>query len=101
MDSITLIKIKNFGALNYSPQRIADVLGCVGKQRRILLVAFTDDESDVAVHYKQGQAIGKYNIDAQLAKNAERGNTDAAQQLLARRQTETVDNLKKELFGIV
>jgi hypothetical protein len=101
MDNTTLIKIKNFGALNYSPQRIADLLGCVGEQRRVLLVDFANDESEVAIHYKQGQGIGKYNIDAQLAKNAERGDVDAAQQLLVLRQTETVDNLKKELFGIV
>ncbi|MDR1198694.1 MAG: hypothetical protein LBK94_06735 [Prevotellaceae bacterium] len=101
MDSATLIKIRNFGALNYSPERIADLLGYIDEQRRTLLVAFTDDGSDVAVYYKQVQAIGKYNIDAQLAKNAERGDTDAAMVLQTRRKTETVDNLKKQLFGIV
>jgi hypothetical protein len=101
MDMATLNKIRNFGALNYAPERIADLLGCVGEERRKLLIDFADEQSDVAITYRQGQGIGKYNIDAQLAKDAEKGYPQSIALLQERRKEETIENLKKELFGIV
>ncbi|MDR1629931.1 MAG: hypothetical protein LBS36_06935 [Oscillospiraceae bacterium] len=101
MDATTLNKIRNFGALNYAPERIADLLGCVGEERRKLLLDFADEQSNIATTYRQGQGIGKYNIDAQLAKDAEKGNTESVSLLQERRKAETIEILKKELFGIV
>jgi hypothetical protein len=101
MDDNIRNKIRNFGALNYAPERIADLFGYIGEERRELLVALADEQSDVAVMYRQGQGIGKYNIDSQLAKDSERGSIEAITLLQERRKTETIENLKKELFGIL
>jgi hypothetical protein len=101
MNNELLHKIRNFGALNYAPERMADLLGYTKEQRLELYRFLADERSEVTIAYRQGQAIGKYNIDAQLAKNAEKGDTQAAGLMQERRQTETVENLKKELFGIV
>ena len=101
MDIATLNKIRNFGALHYAPERIADLLGYVDEERRKLLVDFANEQSDVTITYRQGQGIGKYNIDAQLAKDAEKGKIESAVLLQERRREETIENLKKELFGIV
>jgi hypothetical protein len=100
MDESNLNKIRNFGALNYAPERIADLLGYVGEERRKLFVEFADEQSDVAITYRQGQGFGKYNIDVQLTKFAEKGSPEAVTLLQDRRKTERIENLKKELFGI-
>jgi phosphoglycolate phosphatase-like HAD superfamily hydrolase len=101
MDDNILYKIRNFGALNYAPERIADLLGYVGEERRKLFIELADEQSQAAVIYRQGQGIGKYNIDVELLKNAEKGVPEAIDLLDERQRRETVINLKKELFGIV
>ena len=101
MDENTINKIRNFGALNYAPERIADLLGYAGEDRKQLFIQLADEKSEAHIAYLQGQSIGKYNIDAQLAKQAERGDADSVKLLQDRQNDETISNLKKELFGIV
>lgn len=93
-------KLQSFGALNYSPERIADLLGYAAEERRMLLASLARDDSAAALAYKQGQMICKYNIDAELAKAAEKGDIDAIKMLTELREKETLESIKKELFGI-
>jgi hypothetical protein len=45
-------------------------------------------------------ALGEYNIDAELAKNAEAGDTDSIEMLEARKTERLEKDLRQELFGI-
>ena len=50
--------------------------------------------------YRNGCALGEYNIDAELAKKAETGDVSAIETLETRKQERTVKDLRNQLFGI-
>lgn len=100
MDQSSLIKIRNFGALKYTPERICKMLGLFGENAQRFLVEFQDDESEIRQFYDQGVAIGDYNIDAELAKQSEKGEILAIIELNNRQQRTRINTLKKELFGL-
>ena len=47
-----------------------------------------------------GNALGEYNIDAELAKKAETGDIEAITTLETRKQERTVKDLIDKLFGV-
>ena len=100
MDQSSLIKIRNYGALKYSKERICKMLGLFGEDAQRFLVEFEDEESQIRQFYDQGVAIGDYNIDAELAKQSEKGEILAIIQLQDRQEKTKISTLKKELFGI-
>jgi len=100
MDQSTLIKIRNYGALKYAPERICKMLGLFGEDSQRFLVEFEDEESQIRQFYDQGVAIGDYNIDAELAKQSEKGEILAIIQLQERQEKTKISTLKHELFGI-
>ena len=99
-DQSTLIKIRNYGALKYTPEKICSILALHGDDKDRFLVEFDNQESDIRIFYEQGYAIGDYNIDAELAKKSEKGDIFAIVELGKRQYYNTVNRLKKDLFGV-
>lgn len=93
-------QVRTFGALGYTPERICQLLG-LRKNKRIALLYRIDTLSDVYCEaYNQGRALGEYNIDAELAKKAEKGDVDAITLLEERKNERAEKDLRIELFGI-
>ena len=93
-------QVRTFGALGYTPERICQLLG-LQKNKRIALLYRIDTLSDVYCEaYNQGRALGEYNIDAELAKKAEKGDIDAITLLEEHKNERAEKDLRMELFGI-
>ena len=70
-------QVRTFGALGYTSERICQLLG-LRKNKRIALLYRIALPGDVYCEaYHQGRALGEYNIDAELAKKAEKGENEA------------------------
>lgn len=95
-----LMKIRNYGALKYTPDKICDLLGVYDEERELLLQEFDKPGSQVSRYFRQGIDIGDYNIDAELAKKSEEGDVFAVMELGKRQYHRGINNLKKDLFGI-
>ena len=93
-------KVRTFGAMGYSPERIAGLLDLRGRERAELIIRLSICGDDVCVAYDNGRAIGEYNIDAELTKQAERGDVDSIETLAARSKERKLKDMKKDLFGI-
>lgn len=93
-------QVRTFGALSYTPERICQLLG-LSKAKRMALLFRIDIPGDVYYEaYRQGCALGEYNIDAELAKKAEKGDTDAITLLEERKNERSEKDLRFKLFGI-
>lgn len=93
-------QVRTFGALSYTPERICQLLG-LRKAKRIALLYRMSIPGDVYYEaYHQGGALGEYNIDAELAKKAEKGENDAITLLEERKNERNEKDLRMKLFGI-
>lgn len=93
-------QVRTFGALNYTPERICQLLG-LRKTKRIALLYLIAMPGDVYCEaYQQGLALGEYNIDAELAKKAEKGDNDSITLLEERKNERAEKDLRMKLFGI-
>ena len=95
-----LSKVRTFGALGYDAERIADLLDLKGRLRGELVTRLSIPNDPLRVAYDNGRAIGEYNIDVELTKNAEKGDVDAIEVLATRSKERKMKDLKKDLFGI-
>lgn len=93
-------QVRTFGALGYTPHRICTLLGLRGKERTALTVRLLMPGDVYYDAYRNGCALGEYNIDAELAKKAENGDMSAIETLETRKQERTVKDLRNQLFGI-
>lgn len=93
-------KVRTFGALGYDPERIADLLDLHGKTRAELVVRLSIPGDALRVAYENGRAIGEYNIDVELTKQAERGDVDAITTRAERSKERKLKDMKKGLFGV-
>ena len=93
-------QIRSFGALGYSPERIAALLNLTGKEKTNLIVRLAIPDDPYYMAYQNGLAIGSWNIDAELAKQAEKGAVDSISALAERSKERRIKDLKKQLFGI-
>lgn len=93
-------QIRTFGALGYSPERIANILGLASPEREDLISRIRTPGDPYHIAYLNGSAIEDYNIDAELAKQAESGDTDAIECLEARKKERIHLDLKRKLFGL-
>lgn len=106
VDKITLLgdeyvsQVRTFGALGYSPERICNLLGLRGKEKIALGIRIAIPGDAYYDAYRNGSALGEYNIDAELAKKAETGDVSAIEILEARKQERIVKDLRNKLFGI-
>lgn len=86
--------------MNYTPKRICCLLG-LKKAEQIAMIYRINTPGDVYYEaYQQGRALGEYNIDAELAKQAEKGDIDSITLLEERKNEREEQDLRKELFGI-
>lgn len=93
-------QVRTFGALSYTPERICQLLG-LRKAKRVALLLRIELPGDIYYEaYNQGRALGEYNIDAELAKKAEKGDTDAITLLETRKNERSEKDLRFKLFGI-
>lgn len=105
-DQTTLIgdeyvsQVRTFGALGYSPHRICSLLGLRGKEKIALAIRLSLIGDVYYDAYRNGCALGEYNIDAELAKKAEAGDVTAIETLETRKQERIVKDLRNSLFGI-
>lgn len=99
-DEEYLPKVKNFGALGYSSDRIADILNLSGDVRKAFIYRLTSPGDALYQSYCSGKAIGEYNIDVGIRKQAEAGDTESAILLAERQKQREEEDLRKELFGI-
>ena len=93
-------QIRTFGALNYTPERICQLLGLRKVKREALLYRITLPGDIYFEAYQQGLALGEYNIDAELAKKAEKGDNESITLLEERKNERTEKDLRMKLFGI-
>lgn len=106
VDQISLIgdqyipQVRTFGALGYTPARICNILGLRGKERIALTMRMTIPGDVYYDAYRNGNALGEYNIDAELAKKAEKGDIEAIETLETRKQERTVKDMRDKLFGV-
>ena len=92
--------VRTFGALGYTPHRICTLLGLRGKERTALTVRLLMPGDVYYDAYRNGCALGEYNIDAELAKKAETGDVSAIETLETRKQERTVKDLRNQLYGL-
>ena len=92
--------VRTFGALGYSPERICRILGFSKEKSTVFLLRITTAGDVYYEAYAQGRVLGEYNIDAELAKLAEKGATDSLKLLEERRNERAEKDLRMKLFGI-
>jgi len=100
IDQNTLIKIRNYGALKYTVDRIVVLLGVDPDEELKFVEEFQDPKSQVRRYYEQGVAIGEYNIDVELAKAGEKGDVLAIMEISKKQDHRRISGLRKELFGV-
>lgn len=93
-------QVRTFGALSYTPERICQLLGLRGSKRMALMLRIEIPGDIYCEAYHQGRALGEYNIDAELAKKAEKGDTEAITLLEERKNERSEKDLRLKLFGI-
>lgn len=93
-------QVRTFGALNYTPERICQLLALSKAKREALLYRITLPGDIYFEAYQQGLALGEYNIDAELAKKAEKGDNDSITLLEERKNERVEKDLRMKLFGI-
>lgn len=76
------------------------MLGLRGNERVEFLLRMRIVGDTYCEAYKQGRALGEYNIDAELAKKAEDGDIESIKLLEARKNERVEKDLRNELFGI-
>ena len=96
----TVSQIRTYGALGYSYERIADLLELKKEERALLLICLTTPGDEYHEAYRHGLAVGEWNVDAELAKQAEKGDIEAVEALAARSKERIRRDLKKKLFGV-
>lgn len=95
-----VLQVRTFGALGYTPERICKLLK-LSKTASALLMLRIGLPGDVYNEaYSQGRYIGEYNIDAELAKKAEKGEVGAIMLLEERKHDRNVKDLRLKLFGV-
>ena len=77
-------QIRTFGALGYSPERIANILGLKGTEREEVISRIRTSGDPYNSAYLYGNAVGEYNIESLETRKKERTHLD----------------LKRKLFGI-
>lgn len=100
IDEDILKRVRDYGALDQSPRQIAFLLRIPAGE----IDAFIDEmmRPDTRLHeyYAAGKAIISYNTNVELARQAEKGDSDAIKLLDQRRQDQRYQDMCTELFGI-
>ncbi len=95
-----LNQVKTFGALGYSIGRILELLNLPDSEATELKLRISIPGDVYNKAYRQGCAIGEYNVDVELHKQAEKGDIDSIKLEEERNMVKKEDKLKRELFGV-
>lgn len=93
-------RVRTLAILGYSRERVAVLLGLPRKETKVLLVRLSIPGDELYEAYESGFASGEMNIDAELVRQAENGDTAAIKLLEERKNERYFKDLRKELFGI-
>lgn len=93
-------KVRTYASLGYTPNRICRLLSLSKKEglQLVLRMSIAGDAYHDA--FVNGQMIGEYNIDVEIAKKAEVGDLDAIELLEERKNKKVELDTRKELFGV-
>lgn len=99
-DANTLKRIRDYAALGHTPGQIVSLLGIAYQQREAFLDEFSRSDTKVYQSFMQGKAMMDYNVNVELTRNAEKGDTEAIEVLDQRKQNQKVAELLSDLFGV-
>lgn len=91
-------KIKSFGALSYTVEKIISILNPENPDE--LRSDFKNPKSLLAITYKQGLDIGRYNIRKELFDTAKTGDIDAIKMIRELKAEEELDELINDRFNV-
>jgi hypothetical protein len=93
-------QVESYAALGYSIRRICTLLRLNEKERLALSLRMSLPGDVYYEARRNGIATGEYNIDAELAKQAEQGDIDAITLLEERKRDRVEIELRQQLFGV-
>lgn len=93
-------QVRAYSALGYTSDRIVILLQLNKEEQKSLLSRIETPGDLYHIAFSSGIAIGEYNIDIKLVKQAESGDTESVKLLEERRVTRDQRDLRKKLFGI-
>jgi len=93
-------RVKNFGALGLSYDRIISLLMVPGFQKELIIEKLSTPGDELYEAYNYGLAVGDYNKEAKMEKLAESGDVDTINTQRIYRKQKKVEDLKRKLFGI-
>ena len=100
IDEEILKRVRDYGSLGLSSRQVAALL----RIRHSEIESFVDEmiRSDTRLHefYESGKAIMSYNMNVELAQQAEKGDADSIKLFDQRKQEQRYDDLCSELFGL-
>jgi hypothetical protein len=91
-----LSQVRSYSALGYTVKRICTLLSLTREQKTALSTRMSLPGDAYYEAYQNGRATGEYNIDAELAKKAELGDTDAITLLEERKNDRIEKDLKQQ-----
>ena len=97
IDEEILKRVRDYGSLGHTPRQVAALL----RIRHSEIESFVDEmiRSDTRLH-ESGKAIMSYNMNVELAQQAEKGDADSIKLFDQRKQEQRYDDLCSELFGL-
>ena len=100
IDEEILKRVRDYGSLGHTPRQVAALL----RIRHSEIESFVDEmiRSDTRLHefYESGKAIMSYNMNVELAQQAEKRDADSIKLIDQRKQEQRYDDLCSELFGL-
>ena len=100
IDEEILKRVRDYGSLGHTPRQVAALL----RIRHSEIESFVDEmiRSDTRLHefYESGKAIMSYNMNVELAQQAEKGDADSIKLFDQLKQEQRYDDLCSELFGL-
>lgn len=95
-----LEEVRNYAEIGYNPQRIANLLGLVRREKMALIVRISLSGDAYNDAYNSGRALGEFNIDKKLQEKANAGDIEAITLLEERKNQRVELDLRKQLFGV-
>ncbi|MBI9052470.1 MAG: hypothetical protein JEY96_01550 [Bacteroidales bacterium] len=92
--------IENSGGLEYTPQRIAIVLGLDPLDLNRFIEIFNDKGSVVRQKYEHGKAFAQFEVENSLMQQMRTGDVETVEYVEKQNHFKRMERMKNELFGI-
>lgn len=93
-------KVKEYGALGYSPERISALLGLTRTLASVFLLRIRTPGDELYVDYHQALVQAQVQVDTKLAEIANNGDLDAIKMQAERGQERLEYELRQKYFGV-